>query len=308
MVPLHLWLPLAHVEAPTGGSILLAGVLLKLGACGFLRVSLSIFPAATFYFLPFIKAIALFSVVYASWVALRQTDMKRLVAYASIAHMNIAVLGLFTNTKEGVMGAIVIFLAHGFVSSALFFLIGVLYDRHGSRLISYYGGLIQLMPITAFMFLFFSLANISFPLTMNFAGELLVMLSLIYHRMTIFLIAAVASLVLGTAYSMWLYNRIFFGELKTFYGVLYQDLDRRELFILVLLAFATLFFGLCPNLIIGFLDYDVTCIVNRPHLIRLHLINGLFFISENKDVFTFRDFEKLNAVILRSLKVSFKPE
>ena len=173
MLPVHIWLPEAHVEAPTAGSVILAGILLKLGSYGFLRFSLGLFPLASVYFTPFIFSLSLLGVVYTSLTAIRQTDLKRLIAYTSVAHMNLVMIGLFTGTVIGVEAAILQSLSHGFVSSALFLIIGVLYDRWHSRVVKYYGGLTHTMPIFIIIFLFFTMANLGLPGTSSFIGEFL---------------------------------------------------------------------------------------------------------------------------------------
>ena len=176
MIPVHLWLPEAHVEAPTAGSVILAGVLLKLGTYGFLRFSLPLFPKASFFFTPLVYTIAVVGIVYASFTAIRQTDFKRIIAYTSIAHMNLVVLGIFSFNVIGLEGAVLQSLSHGFIASGLFLVIGVVYDRYRTRIVQYYGGLTTVMPIYVIIFLFFTVANISFPGTSSFVGEFLILL------------------------------------------------------------------------------------------------------------------------------------
>ena len=177
MLPFHIWLPEAHVEAPTAGSVILAGILLKLGSYGILRFSIPLFPLATIYFTPIVITMAVIAVVYTSLTAIRQTDMKRVIAYASVAHMNLIILGMFSLNIEGIEGSILQMLSHGLVSSALFLSIGILYDRYHSRLISYYSGLAHRMPIFVSIFLLYILANIALPGTSSFVGELLIFAS-----------------------------------------------------------------------------------------------------------------------------------
>jgi NADH-quinone oxidoreductase subunit M len=176
MLPVHLWLPEAHVEAPTAGSVILAGVLLKLGTYGFLRFSLPLFPQASFFFTPLVYTIAVIGIVYTSLTAIRQTDFKRIIAYTSIAHMNLVILGIFSFNVVGLEGAILQSLSHGFIASGLFLIIGVVYDRYRTRIVQYYGGLTIVMPVYIITFLFFTVANISFPGTSSFVGEFLILL------------------------------------------------------------------------------------------------------------------------------------
>jgi NADH-quinone oxidoreductase subunit M len=213
MLPLHIWLPEAHVEAPTVGSVVLASLLLKLGGYGFLRFSLPFFPFGTYFFQPLVYSLAVASIIYASFTAMRQIDLKRIIAYSSVAHMNLVVLGIFSLNQQGLDGAIYLMLAHGIVSAALFFCVGVIYDRSHSRLITYFGGLVQVMPLFATVFFLFTIANMSFPGTSNFIGELLVLVGLFQQNILVLLFAA-TGVVLSAVYSAWLYNRVIFGTLS----------------------------------------------------------------------------------------------
>lgn len=213
MFPFHIWLPEAHVEAPTVGSVLLAGILLKLGVYGLLRFNLTLFPDASLYFSPLIYLMSCIGVVYASLAALRQTDLKRIIAYSSVAHMNLVTLGIFSFNSIGVEGAIIQSISHGFVSGGLFFLIGIVYNRYHTRSLYYYGGLVHYMPIYSVIFLIFTLANIALPTTSSFVGEFLI-LSGIYKTNVITGIIAALGVILSGAYSLWLYNKVTFGNLK----------------------------------------------------------------------------------------------
>lgn len=212
MVPAHLWLPEAHVEAPTSGSVLLAGILLKLGTYGFLRFLIPLFPYASIYFIPFIYMLCVIGIVYTSLTTLRQIDLKKIIAYSSIAHMNFAVLGIFSFNLQGIEGSLFLMLSHGIVSSALFICVGILYDRYHTRLVLYYGGLAYNMPMFSFFFFLFTLANLSLPGTSSFIGEFLILLG-IFQTNTFVTCAASLSIVLGAVYSIWLFNRIVFGAL-----------------------------------------------------------------------------------------------
>ena len=205
MVPVHLWLPEAHVEAPTAGSVILAGVLLKLGTYGFIRFSLPLFPQASFFFAPLVYTIAAIGIVYTSFTAIRQTDFKRIIAYTSIAHMNLVMLGIFSFNNVGIEGAIFQSLSHGFVASALFLVIGVVYDRYRTRLVQYYGGLASTMPIYVFIFLFFTMANIGLPGTSSFIGEFLILIGSFKMNKAVTFISTTA-IIIGGAYSLWLLN------------------------------------------------------------------------------------------------------
>jgi len=247
MVPLHLWLPEAHVEAPTSGSVILAGVLLKLGSYGFLRFTLPLLPAASFFFTPLIYTIAIISVIFTSFTAIRQTDFKRIIAYTSIAHMNLVIIGIFSFNIIGLEGSILQSLSHGFVASALFLIIGVVYDRHRTRIIQYYGGIASVMPIYCTVFLFFTMANISFPGTSSFIGEFLILVGSFKVNKIITFIGS-TGIVIGGLYSLWLLNRICFGNLKTQYNFKFLDLNLREIIVFIPLIFGTLIVGVYPEI------------------------------------------------------------
>ncbi len=247
MVPVHLWLPEAHCEAPTGGSVILAGVLLKLGTYGFLRFSIPLFPAASVFFTPFIHVMAVIGVIYASLTTLRQVDLKKIIAYSSVAHMGFCLLGLFSYNVQGIEGAILLMLGHGFVASGLFLCIGMLYDRTKTRLVRYYGGLVHTMPIFSVIFLFFTLGNLGLPGTSNFVGEFLVLVG-IFQLNTLVTVFASTGMVLGAAYSLWLYNRVIFGTLKVEYMNAFADLNRREFFIFIPFLIAIVIMGVYPDI------------------------------------------------------------
>ena len=260
MVPVHLWLPEAHVEAPTAGSVLLAGVLLKLGTYGFIRFSLPLFPKASFFFTPLVYTIALVGVIYTSFTAIRQTDFKRIIAYTSIAHMNLVILGIFSFNTIGLEGAILQSLSHGFVASALFLVIGVVYDRYRTRLVQYYGGLASVMPIYIFIFLFFTLANISFPGTSSFVGEFLIFVGSFKVNKSVTFLAA-TSVVIGGAYSLWLFNRIAYGNIKTQYTNKFLDASPREVAVFLPLMLGTLIVGIYPNFFLTSIHMSVNSLI-----------------------------------------------
>jgi proton-translocating NADH-quinone oxidoreductase chain M len=201
MFPFHIWLPEAHVEAPTTGSIILASLLLKLGGYGFLRYLLPIFPQASLYYLPFIYTLTIMGIIYASFTTIRQIDLKRIIAYSSVAHMNLGVLGIFSFNVQGISGSIILMLGHGVVSGALFLMIGILYNRYHSRLIYYFGGLTILMPIFSFFFLVFNLSNLGMPGTSNFIGEALILFG-IFNTNTLTALLASTGMILSAAYSL----------------------------------------------------------------------------------------------------------
>ena len=250
MWPVHTWLPDAHVEAPTAGSVILAGVLLKMGGYGFLRFSIPLFPEATQYFAPMVFGLSLVAVIYTSLVALVQEDMKKLIAYSSVAHMGFVTIGAFVMNMQGVQGSIFQMLSHGIVSAALFLCVGVVYDRMHTREIAAYGGLVHRMPRYAFTFLFFTLASVGLPGLSGFVGEFLVLLGAFKANTWVAFLAA-TGLILGAAYALWLYRKIVFGELTkdSLKGIL--DMNRREIAIFLPLVLLTIWMGVYPN---SFLD------------------------------------------------------
>ena len=260
MVPVHLWLPEAHVEAPTAGSVILAGVLLKLGTYGFVRFSLSLFPEACFYFASFVYTFASVGVVYTSLTAIRQTDFKRIIAYTSVAHMNLVMLGIFSFNVIGIEGAILQSLSHGFVASALFLIIGVVYDRHHTRLVKYYGGLVHVMPLYIFIFLFFTMANIGLPGTSSFVGEFLILTGS-FKVNTIITFIGATSMIIGGCYSLWLFNRISYGNLKTQYFNHFLDLNKRELLTFFPLVLGTVIMGIFPTIFLDSIHMSVNMLI-----------------------------------------------
>ncbi|MFZ9491079.1 MAG: NADH-quinone oxidoreductase subunit M [Burkholderiaceae bacterium] len=246
MWPVHTWLPDAHVEAPTGGSVVLAAIMLKLGAYGFLRFSLPIAPDASQELGWLVIGLSLTAVVYIGLVALVQSDMKKLVAYSSIAHMGFVTLGFFMFNQLGMQGAIIQMISHGFISGAMFLCIGVLYDRMHSREIASYGGVVNTMPKFAAFFLFFSMANAGLPATSGFVGEFMVLLGAVsFNPWTAF--AAAVTLILGAAYSLWMYKRVVFGPIANEDVAKLKDINAREFVMLALLALLTLWMGIQPK-------------------------------------------------------------
>ncbi|EIJ46976.1 transmembrane NADH dehydrogenase I subunit M [Herbaspirillum sp. GW103] len=257
MWPVHTWLPDAHVQAPTGGSIVLAAIMLKLGAYGFLRFSLPILPDASHALSGFMIFLSLVAVIYIGLVALVQQDMKKLVAYSSIAHMGFVTLGFFMFNDMALQGGIVQMISHGFVSGAMFMCIGVLYDQMHTREISQYGGVVNKMPRFAFFFILFSLANCGLPATSGFVGEFMVILGAVKFNFWIGLLAATA-LILGAAYSLWLAKRVIFGAVSNHHVAELVDVNSREFLILGLLAIATLVMGIYPGIITDSIQTSVT--------------------------------------------------
>ena len=260
MWPFHTWLPDAHVEAPTAGSVLLAAILLKMAGYGFLRFSIGLFPIASELFTPLIYFLSLIAIIYTSLVALMQEDMKKLVAYSSVAHMGFVTLGIFTFKQQGLEGSIIQMISHGLVSAALFLLVGVVYDRIHSRLIETYGGLVSVMPKYSILLMIFTLAAIGLPGTSGFIGEFLILMAVFQDS---FLVATIASLgvILGAAYMLWLYKRVIFGKLINNDLLKISDLDKSELFILVSLALPTLFFGFYPEPLLNTIEVSVSNLI-----------------------------------------------
>src|SRR6202140_4078100 len=246
MWPVHTWLPDAHVEAPTAGSVILAGVLLKMGGYGFLRFSLPMFPLASAYLAPPIYALSVIAIIYTSLVALMQEDMKKLIAYSSVAHMGFVTMGIFAMTAQGVAGGIFQMISHGIVSAALFLCVGVVYDRMHTREIAAYGGLVNRMPIYAFAFMVFTLANVGLPGTSGFVGEFLTLIGT--FRVNTW-VAALATLgtVLSAAYALWLYRKVIFGKLEKPSLLAIRDIGWREMVVLAPLVILTIVFGIYPK-------------------------------------------------------------
>jgi len=258
MWPVHTWLPDAHVEAPTAGSVILAAILLKLGGYGFLRFSLPMFPDASEYFAPLMFTLSIMAIVYTSLVALMQEDIKKLIAYSSVAHMGFVTLGMFTFTEEGVQGALFQMVSHGLVSGALFLCVGVVYDRMHTREIAAYGGLVHRMPIYATVFMIFTLANVGLPGTSGFVGEFLTLIAAFKVNSWVAFFAT-TGVVLSAAYALWLYRRVIFGKLEKKELADILDLSRREITVLVPLVILTILFGIWPAPV---LDTSASAVAN----------------------------------------------
>ena len=262
MWPVHTWLPDAHVEAPTAGSVILAGVLLKMGGYGFLRFSLPMMPLASDFFTPLMFSLSVIAVIYTSLVALAQIDMKKLIAYSSVAHMGFVTLGIFALNIQGIQGAIYQMLSHGIVSAALFLCVGVVYDRMHTRLIDRYGGLVERMPIYAFTFMLFMLASVGLPGTGGFIGEFLVLVGLFKVNTTVAVLASLG-VVLGAAYMLWLYRRVVFGSLTREDLKLITDMNVREVAIFAPLILLTLWMGIYPTPFLEIMDASVANLINQ---------------------------------------------
>ena len=265
MWPVHTWLPDAHVEAPTAGSVLLAAILLKMAGYGFIRFSLGLFPIASEIFTPLIYGLSVIAIVITSLIALMQEDMKKLIAYSSVSHMGFVTLGIFTNQQQGIEGSIIQMISHGLVSAALFLCVGVLYERMHSRLISTYGGVVTIIPKYSIMFMLFTLAALGLPGTSGFVGEFLVLMGVFKDN---FFIAVIASLgvILGAAYMLWLYKRVIFGKLINKDLTKMVDLNRSEYFLLICLAIPTLFFGFYPDPLINTIEVSVNDLINMYNI------------------------------------------
>jgi len=265
MWPVHTWLPDAHVEAPTAGSVILAAILLKMAGYGFLRFSIGMFPLASEYFVPFIFVLSVIAIIYTSLVALMQDDMKKLIAYSSVAHMGFVTLGIFTFNKQGIEGSIIQMFSHGLISAALFLCVGVLYDRTHSRAINYFGGVVHILPKYSFIFMIFVLAALGLPGTSGFVGEFLVLVGAFKVN---FLVAILASLgvILAAAYMLWLYKRVIFGKLEKNELKEMKDLNKSEFAILFCLGVLVIFFGFYPEPLLDTINVSVDNLITKYNL------------------------------------------
>jgi NADH-quinone oxidoreductase subunit M len=264
MWPVHTWLPDAHVEAPTAGSVILAGILLKMGGYGFLRFSIPMFPLASTEFAPLIFALSVIAIIYTSLVALAQEDMKKLIAYSSVAHMGFVTIGIFTLTMQGLQGGIFQMLSHGIVSGALFLSVGIIYDRMHTREIAAYGGLADRMPLYAFCFMVFTLANVGLPGTSGFVGEFL-SLAGAFRVNSWVAVLATTGIILSAAYALWLYRRLIFGKLEKPSLKFIQDLTWREIAVMTPLILLTIFFGFYPAPILDASAVSVDALIKNYH-------------------------------------------
>lgn len=261
LLPVHIWLSRAHVQASVAVSMVLAGLVLKLATYAYVRILLPLLPEASSYFAPLVQTVCVVTLIYSSLTTLRQTDFKVLVAYSSVAHMSVVVIGLFSNTLQGIEGALLLSIAHGVVSPALFYCLGgVLYDRYHTRQLRYYRGLVQYMPVFAMLLFMFVLGNMSTPLTLNWIGELLALLGAM-QRSAVVGVAMSTGIVLSACYSIWLYARMTGGTWSPYLGYA-VDVTRREVMVLLPLLAAMFIFGVCPNVILTDLHYSVTALLN----------------------------------------------
>lgn len=268
MWPVHTWLPDAHVEAPTGGSVILAAIMLKLGGYSFLRFAMPIAPDAAHYLSGFMIALSLIAIVYIALVALVQKDMKKLIAYSSISHMGFVTLGFFLFSQLGLEGAVVQMISHGFISAAMFLCVGVLYDRMHSRQIADYGGVVNTMPVFAAFAVLFAMANSGLPGTSGFVGEFMVILAAVKYNFWVGLLAA-TTLIFGAAYSLWMVKRVFYGDIANHHVAALKDLNKRELFILTLLALMVIGFGVYPQPITEYTHATVAHFLNHMAISKL---------------------------------------
>ena len=262
MWPVHTWLPDAHVEAPTAGSVILAAILLKMAGYGFLRFSIPMFPNASEFFTPLIYTLSIIAIIYTSLVALMQDDMKKLIAYSSVAHMGYVTLGIFTLTKQGIEGSIYQMISHGLISAALFLCVGVVYDRFHSRMISNYGGLVNYLPKYSFLFLVFALAALGLPGTSGFLGEFLVLTGT-FQKSYLAAMLATFGVVLGAAYMLWLTKRVIFGSTNNSEIKKINDVNKSELIMLTVLAFFIIFFGFYPMPLMETFDISVNSLIDN---------------------------------------------
>ncbi|MEN2985480.1 MAG: NADH-quinone oxidoreductase subunit M [Thermodesulfovibrionaceae bacterium] len=272
MWPLHTWLPDAHTEAPTAGSVILAGILIKMGAYGFLRFNLPMFPEATINMKPFMMILSVIAIIYGALICLIQKDLKRLIAYSSVSHMGFVTLGIFALNQQGIQGGILQMLNHGVVTGALFLCVGMLYERAHTRLIAHYGGVATVMPAYSAFFMTFTLASLGLPGTNGFIGEFLILLGA-FKAWKLMSVLAATALIIGAAYMLWLYQRVFFEKtnpefLRHIHG--YGDLNSREILTLLPLALAVVWIGFYPNALLGFMDVSVKELIN--HIVHMGAI------------------------------------
>ncbi len=261
MWPVHTWLPDAHVEAPTAGSVILAAILLKMAGYGFIRFSLGLFPLASDYFTPLIYSLSVIAIIYTSLVALMQDDIKKLIAYSSVAHMGFVTIGIFSLTKQGLEGSIIQMISHGIISAALFLCVGVIYDRFHSRLISSYGGLVNIMPKYAVVFMIFVLAALGLPGTSGFVGEFLVLVGVFQKNILVSVLASLG-VILSAVYMLWLYKRVVLGKISGIEIKKMTDLNNTEIFIFSTLVFLTIFFGIYPEPLFDTISVSIDNIIN----------------------------------------------
>ncbi len=275
MWPVHTWLPDAHVEAPTAGSVLLAAILLKMAGYGFIRFSIGLFPVASEYFVPLVYVLSIIAIIYTSLVALMQDDMKKLIAYSSVAHMGFVTLGIFTMTQQGIEGSIIQMISHGLISAALFLCVGVIYDRRHTRQIKDYGGLVSVMPKYAILFMIFTLGAVGLPGTTGFVGEFLILLGA-FKKSFIVAIFASIGVILSAAYMLWLYRRVIFGKIVNADLKNIVDLKKSEKIILWTLAIPSIFYGFYPEPIFNTIDVSIN------NLIQTYNANlEIYFVGKN---------------------------
>jgi len=271
MWPFHTWLPDAHVEAPTAGSVILAAILLKMAGYGFIRFSLGLFPVASDFFTPLIFILSIVAIIYTSLVALMQDDMKKLIAYSSVAHMGFVTIGIFSLTKQGLEGSIVQMISHGLISGALFLCVGVVYDRYHSRMISSYGGLVNFMPRYSLVFMIFTLAALGLPGTSGFIGEFLVLVGA-FKKSKFIAITASLGVILAASYMLWLYRRVIFGRIANMDLKKMEDLNNTELYIFSSLIFLILFFGFYPEPLLNTISVSIDNLINNYEMnLKYHL-------------------------------------
>ena len=275
MWPVHTWLPDAHVEAPTAGSVVLAAILLKMAGYGFIRFSLGLFPLASYYFTPMVFTLSVIAIIYTSLVALMQDDMKKLIAYSSVAHMGFVTIGIFSITKQGLDGSIVQMISHGLISAGLFLSVGVIYDRYHSRMISSYSGLVNIMPKYAFILMIFTLASLGLPGTSGFVGEFLILIG-VFQISAITAIMASLGIILAAAYMLWLYKRIIFGRLINEQMKVMKDINKAETYIFAPLIFLILYFGFYPEPFFSTIDISVNDLIKNYQIdLNYHLGNQI---------------------------------